>query len=63
MDQSFLITTDVIDVYLVLFIRNSDKYIIISYLLLISCTYNKMSFEKLDLEDPKLFQTLTRNFS
>ena len=49
MDQSFMITTDVIAVYVVLFIRNSDKYIIISYLLLISCTYNKISFQKLDL--------------
>ena len=49
MDQSFLITTDVIAVYLVLFIRNSHKYIIISNFLLISCTYNKISFQKFDL--------------
>ena len=49
MDQSFLITTDVIAVYLVLFIRNSDKYIIISYFLLTSCTYNNISFQKLNL--------------
>ena len=63
MDQTFLITTGVIAVYLILFIRNSDKYIIISYLLLIYCTYNKISFQKLNLQDPKLFQTLTRYFS